>query len=363
MKSLKILTLAVALLVVTGMSFGLTSKVSANNDGSIGVKVDSRLDSRGTDIKGDINIQGGMHEDDKRGNDDWSNGHDKDGKSIPMMRMDTWVGTVIAINGSTLTIKSMRDGNNFTVNASNATVWKGSNSELSKLAINDVVVVRGTVSGSAITASAIAAGAWKSSWPENGNWNNLKPGITGTVTGITGTSLTVKNNQGAMFAVETANAKLQKEKGTVITISDIKIGDTVFVQGTVSGNTVAATNVFDVQIYAEKAEEAYNPDISGKVTVLNGLTWTVVTDNNTSYTVDVSNAKLRTLRNGEVSSKYSVSNVKVGDTVWLKGSMSGTTFVATSLVDTDLTVKAMVDTKVGFFHRIGNWFRGWFGRK
>lgn len=357
MKSLQTTTLLIALVAITGISFGLINKVSAN-DGSVGAKIDLR----GSDIKAEVNAQGmrdGDKEDSPRENDQNSK-RDKEHKP---MRMDTWVGTLTAINGSTLTIKSMRDGTVLTVNATNATVWRGSSVPLAKLSLNDVVVVRGTASGNVITAVTIAGGNWKDSWPENANWNNLKPGVTGIVTGITGTTLSVKNDKGVVYAVDATNAKLQKEKGEKIAISDIKIGDTVFVQGTVSGTSVVAKNVFDVQIYVEKAEEAYKPDISGKVTAMNGSMLTVVTDNNTSFTVDVTNAKLRTVRNQEVSSKYTVSNIKVGDTVWVKGSLNGTTFVATSLVDTDLTVKAVIEAKTGFFHKVGSWFRGWFGRK
>lgn len=349
------MTLIIAAFAIIG-STGIATHASANNEAAVGIK----LDGRGPG--GEIKVQGAMdRREDDRGKDR-SDDHDK-GKGNDWKNANVLVGKITAINGIMITVQSMRDGAVYTVNANDATVWNGSNTTLSKLSVNDTIIVKGTLSGTTVTATAIAGGNWKDKWPENGNWNNLKPGIIGTVTSVSGSTLTVKAMNGTIYSVETANAKFQKDKNTAITIANIAVNDSVIIQGTVNGTSVTATNVFDVETYVQKIETKYKPDVSGKVTAVNGMQITVLATNGTTYVVDGTNAKFRTPKDEAASSQYTWSNIKVGDTVWIKGTISGTTVNATSIVDTNLAVQAAVVNKGGFFHRIGNWFRGMFGRK
>jgi len=71
------------------------------------------------------------------------------------------VGTVSATSGTTLTIESRGFGQNssavtYTVDASNATVTKNNASaSLSDIVVGDMVMIEGTVTGTAVTATAI----------------------------------------------------------------------------------------------------------------------------------------------------------------------------------------------------------------
>ena len=74
------------------------------------------------------------------------------------------MGTVSAVNGTTLTVTSKGFGKSptattYTVDASSATVTKsGTASSVSVIAVGDTVMVRGTVSGTSVTAKTIMDG-------------------------------------------------------------------------------------------------------------------------------------------------------------------------------------------------------------
>lgn len=92
----------------------------------------------------------------------------------------------------------------------------------------------------------------KDDWKKD---ENRMPGIMGTVSAINGTTLTVTSKEGTVYTVTTTDAKFQFGKGSTATLADIKIGDTVLVQGTVTGTNVAAKTVLDTRIAMEKFNE------------------------------------------------------------------------------------------------------------
>ena len=70
-------------------------------------------------------------------------------------------------------------------------------------------------------------------------------GGDGVVAAITGTTLTMaeESDEGsASYTVDASKATISKD-GVAATLSDIKVGDKVFVDGTTSGTTVVATTV------------------------------------------------------------------------------------------------------------------------
>ena len=77
------------------------------------------------------------------------------------MRAPSYIGTVSTIDGNTLTIFSkMRNSSTtkktYTVDATNAKIIKeGTSTVISNIAIGDVVVVKGKVNGTIITAKSI----------------------------------------------------------------------------------------------------------------------------------------------------------------------------------------------------------------
>ncbi|MDE2078800.1 MAG: hypothetical protein KGI73_00250 [Patescibacteria group bacterium] len=179
-------------------------------------------------------------------------------------------GTVTAISGSTLTVEqkafahpgtsntaSTATATTYTVDASNATVTKnGSTISLSTVAVGDTVMVQGTVNGTNVTATAIRdgipAGGMHRGWgkgqqggaPATIIQGNGEPIVGGSVSAISGTTLTVTNKSNITYSVDAANATVQKGNATS-TVSAIVVGDNVIVQGTVNGTSITASSVID----------------------------------------------------------------------------------------------------------------------
>ncbi len=175
-------------------------------------------------------------------------------------------GTVSAINGNSLTVTSKGFGpeataTTYTVDATNATVTKNNAaSTLSAIAVNDMVAVSGTVSGSNVTATAIHdglmmrgghPGIFKGKWTASSTprapaiTGNGQPVIGGAVTTVSGNSLTVTNKSSVTYTVDATSAKVSKAGVTGATVSSIAVGDNVVVQGAVNGTSVTASSVID----------------------------------------------------------------------------------------------------------------------
>ncbi|MFA6354373.1 MAG: hypothetical protein WCX12_01660 [Candidatus Paceibacterota bacterium] len=170
-------------------------------------------------------------------------------------------GTVTAINGSTLTItgkaRSNKDGSagtatTYTVDASNAKVTKGNTtSTVSSIAVGDNIMAQGTITGTNIIATIIRDGSGK---PENDKspkmpktpliQGNGQPVIGGSVSAISGTTLTVTNKSNIVYTVNAVNATIVKKNATT-TISSVVVGDNLVVQGTINGTSITASSIID----------------------------------------------------------------------------------------------------------------------
>ena len=183
-------------------------------------------------------------------------------------------GTVSAINGTTLTVASKGFSPNtatttYSVDASNATVMvNGATSTLSAIAVGNTVMVSGTVSGTSVTATKINVGGMdlgrgngqnpkqdfnsrnasstlqrknaSSSLPEG----NGQPIIGGTVSAISGTSITITNKSNTSYTIDASSATVTKGSSTSA-VSNIAVGDSILVQGTINGTSVTATTITD----------------------------------------------------------------------------------------------------------------------
>ena len=79
----------------------------------------------------------------------------------------------------------------------------------------------------------------------------MKPAVIGTVTSVSGSTIVLSGREGfgtstpaTSFTVDATNAKISKNNATS-TISNVAAGDTLFVQGTITGSNVAATMIRD----------------------------------------------------------------------------------------------------------------------
>lgn len=165
------------------------------------------------------------------------------------------VGKVTAISGTKITVSSANPKDNtvttYAVDASSATVEKGAAgttpaaATLSDIAIGDTVMVQGTASGTSIIATKILDGIMaRGMMMDMGKGPGGRGmGARGTVTAVSGSTITVSSKDGASYTINASDAKVSKTVD--IAVGDIKVGDEIDAQGTVSGTTVTATHITD----------------------------------------------------------------------------------------------------------------------
>ena len=175
-------------------------------------------------------------------------------------------GTVTAIDGSNITISS-KNNKSYVVDVSGATFFKAPTLTpgikpsapapitLADIKVGDTLMVRGTVTGTNVKATTVTDGI-KDAAPFNkmDNGLNKNPSVGGTVSAVSGNTITLTGKDKTTYTVNTVNAKIMKNTDvvgqkptapTTITVSDIKVGDTLVVNGTKNGTNITATNIFD----------------------------------------------------------------------------------------------------------------------
>lgn len=202
---------------------------------------------------------------------------------------------------------------------------------------------------------------------------HARPGVFGTVASVNGTTLTVtskvgpNNSAGSTYTIDASNATITKN-GASAFVSNIVIGDTVMIQGTVSGSNVTATTIRDGTPQQRTPKPKPNPIIqgdgqpivAGNVTTISDMTLTITNKSNIVYTIDASNAKIE---KGNATS--SLSNVVVGDSVIVQGTINGTSVIASSIIDQSNapsnSTNSVPKSHEGFFGGVFNFFKHLFG--
>ena len=211
-------------------------------------------------------------------------------------------------------------------------------------------------------------------------------GIVGTVASVSGSTLTVTARYGMMnnvgtstgitYTVNAAGATVFKN-GATSTVASILVGDSVSVNGTVTGTSVVAKTIRDGVIPGKRIGNGNEtneqpktpptpliigngqPVIGGKVASTTGNSITITNASNVTYTVDATNAKIQ-----KGNALTTISSISVGDTVVVQGSVNGTAVVASSIIDQTKAVTSGTSTvpaSVGFFGGIRGFFSKLFG--
>ena len=253
------------------------------------------------------------------------------------------VGKVTAVSGTSITLTAM-DGTTYTVDASSATFTKGMGKDsttgsVSDIAVGDRIAVIGTVSGDSVTASKVMYDLEGAMMKGGTAGMAQRPGVFGTVASVSGSTLTVTGKDGTTYTVDASAATATKGMGadaTTLSISDIKTGDTVFVDGTVSGSNIAATKITDGVPSSMKGDMGggawAQPAVSGPVTAVSGTTLTVTGKDGTAYTVDASAATF-TKAGAADGTSITIASIAVGDNVAVEGTATGTSVTATKVID------------------------------
>jgi len=149
-------------------------------------------------------------------------------------------GEITAISGTSITVNDQRKGGTYTIETSGATFQKdGAASSLSAFAVGDRIMAVGTLSDTTLTATKVFGGMHRGMGGPGGKGH----GVHGTVTAVDGTTITVTGRDGASYTVNASSATVQKM--TSGALSDIAVGDTIGVQGSVSGTSVTAERIMD----------------------------------------------------------------------------------------------------------------------
>ena len=168
----------------------------------------------------------------------------------------------------------------------------------------------------------------------------MQPGVFGTVSAISGTTITINSKGRPMgpnggtttatpttYTVDASSATVTKN-GAASSVSGIAIGDTVMIEGTVSGTSVTAKTIRDGVM------QGMQPGVFGTVSAISGNTITITSKGfgkntaTTTYTIDATNATVT--KDGATSS---VSAISVGDMIMVQGTVSGTSVTATKIND------------------------------
>lgn len=185
-------------------------------------------------------------------------------------------------------------------------------------------------SGIALAEVNSPSSSWKSSQDTIKNYLKHAPGVMGQVTSINGSVITINGKNNTVYTIDASTAKIVKNRNTVITIADIKVGDNIMAQGTVTGTNVAATTVFDGKPIMGKNKHGDFPGVMGVVSNVNGTTFSVTTKDAKVYTVTTANAKIM---KGMPPVQATISDVLNGDTVMVRGVVTDTTVAAESIFD------------------------------
>jgi hypothetical protein len=184
--------------------------------------------------------------------------------------------------------------------------------------------------------------------------------VTGEVTAVAGSTLTVKtDDSGVMKVVTTENTRVMKGRGVTVKIADLKVGDGVMAAGNLDAPTktlhaaiVFATDAEQVKALKENLGKTY---IVGRVTAvdLDNAKMTVERPDHVSQTIGFDEGTSfkkgggRGMRmssgaagggapnagGGETGGEsITLADIKAGETVRGTGSVKGGTFVPTELV-------------------------------
>ncbi len=180
----------------------------------------------------------------------------------------------------------------------------------------------GTTTGTAATAPA--------------GMQNRGPHVHGTVTAVSGTTITITEmRDNTTYTIDASAATFKKgtegAEPTTVTIAEIAVGDEVSAMGTISGTTVTATEVMEGSFMGRGGPGGKGGrggrGVMGTVSAVNGNVITVTDRDGTSYTVNAGNASVEKMVAG------ALADIAVGDTIGVDGTKDGTTVTATRIMD------------------------------
>ena len=156
-------------------------------------------------------------------------------------------------------------------------------------------------------------------------------GIQGDVTAVSGSTLTVKTEEGQVYTVSTGpNTRFRKQRDQ-ITISDLHPGDMIAAMGDkdAKAHTVGAmfVIVMDKARYEQMQAEFGKTWTAGTVQSISGTNITIKRTDGVTQTVAVDENTTFRRRREDIT----LADIKVGDEINARGTLHNGTFVATQV--------------------------------
>ena len=156
----------------------------------------------------------------------------------------------------------------------------------------------------------------------------------GTVTAVSGTDISIKDEQGQLYKVQTGpNTRIMKDRAPV-KLTDIKAGDTLVAMGNLDDQAKTVGAMFVMVLDPEQAArmEKMRADFgktwtAGKITAIKDLTLTVERPDKVTQTITVDENTTFHKRNEDIT----FPDFKVGDMVRATGALQNGSFLAATL--------------------------------
>ncbi|MDI3253671.1 MAG: DUF5666 domain-containing protein [Bacillota bacterium] len=161
-------------------------------------------------------------------------------------------------------------------------------------------------------------------------------GVRGTVTAISGNELTVKNEQGETYQVETGpNTRIMKDRQPA-KVSDVHVGDVIVAGGQMDDQSHKLGAAFLAVLNAEAVQRMKQMEADFGKTWTAGKITSINTDNLT-ISIERPDKKTQTITVNENTSfqkhreSITLADIKVGDMVSARGELQNGNFVASVL--------------------------------
>jgi preprotein translocase subunit YajC len=164
-------------------------------------------------------------------------------------------------------------------------------------------------------------------------------GTMGKVTGVSGTEITIKDDQGQVYKIQTGpNSRIRKNREEAM-ISDIHVGDTIMAAGNLDDQAKTIGAMFVVVLDPQQAAEAEKRRAefgktwtAGKITAIKDLTVTIERPDKVTQTIAVDeNTTFHKGARGQATD-ITFPDIKVGDMLRADGALKAGSFLATNLV-------------------------------
>lgn len=142
--------------------------------------------------------------------------------------------------------------------------------------------------------------------------------IEGTITFVSGSTITVQGTKGAVYTVNAATATIKGHNDVTLSLSALAVNDKVHVKGTLTNNVIVATKIKDKSDQTGKTFRAFS---AGIVTAINGAAVSLSNFGSNGSTTVTTNTATAYRVNGSTASSGALT---VGSHVLVLGTSSAT---------------------------------------